>query len=109
VKKDGHAWWPARINPADAAARGINTGDIVRLYNDRGSVLCIAVVTGRIRPGTIHSYASSALYDPLQPGEADSMDRGGCVAILTTSRMMSKNVPGMTPNSCLIEIQKWEG
>jgi molybdopterin guanine dinucleotide-containing S/N-oxide reductase-like protein len=109
IKKDGHPWWPARINPQDAAARGINTGDIVRLYNDRGSVLCMAVVTGRIRPGTIHSYASSALYDPLQPGESDSMDRGGCVAILTTSRMMSKNVPGMTPNSCLIEIQKWEG
>jgi molybdopterin guanine dinucleotide-containing S/N-oxide reductase-like protein len=109
IKKDGHPWWPARINPADAAARGINTGDYVRLYNDRGSVLCMAVVTGRIRPGTIHSYASSALYDPLQPGNPDSMDRGGCVAILTTSRMMSKNVPGMTPNSCLIEIQKWEG
>jgi anaerobic selenocysteine-containing dehydrogenase len=72
-------------------------------------VLCIAVVTGRIRPGTIHSYASSAMYDPLQPGEADSMDRGGCVNMLTSSRMLSKNAPGMTPNSCLIEIEKWEG
>jgi molybdopterin guanine dinucleotide-containing S/N-oxide reductase-like protein len=109
IKKDGHPWWPARVNPQDAAARGINSGDIVRLYNDRGSVLCMAVVTGRIRPGTIHSYASSALYDPLQPGNPDSPDRGGCVNMLTTSRMMSKHVPGMTPNSCLIEIQKWEG
>jgi molybdopterin guanine dinucleotide-containing S/N-oxide reductase-like protein len=109
IKKDGHPWWPARINPEDAAERGINNYDIVRLYNDRASVLCIAVVTGRIRPGIIHSYASSALYDPLQPGEADSMDRGGCVSMLTPSRMMSKNVPGMTPNSCLIEIEKWEG
>ena len=109
IKKDGHAWWPARINPEDAAERGINNHDIVRLYNDRASVLCIAVVTGRIRPGVIHSYASSALYDPLQPGEADSMDRGGCVAMLTPSRMLSKNVPGMTPNSCLIEIERWEG
>jgi hypothetical protein len=31
------------------------------------------------------------------------------VAILTPDRMMSKNVPGMSPNSCLIEIEKWEG
>ena len=38
-----------------------------------------------------------------------SIDRGGCVSILTPARMMSKNVPGMTPNSCLIEIEKWEG
>ena len=109
IKKDGHPWWPARLNPDDAAKRGINTNDIVRLYNDRASVLCIAVVTGRVRPGVIHSYASSAMYDPLQPGVADSMDKGGCVAMLTPSRMMSKNAPGMTPNSCLIEIEKWEG
>jgi trimethylamine-N-oxide reductase (cytochrome c) len=108
IKKDGHPWWPARINPEDAAERSISNHDIVRLYNDRASVLCIAVVTDRIRPGVIHSYASSSLYDPLQPGEADSMDRGGCVNMLTSSRMVSKNVPGMTPNSCLIEIEKWE-
>ena len=72
-------------------------------------MLCIAVVTGRVRPGVIHSYASSAMYDPLQPGVADSMDKGGCVAMLTPSRMLSKNAPVMTPNSCLIEIEKWEG
>jgi len=108
IKKDGHPWWPARINPVDAAARGINTNDIVRLYNDRASVLCIAMVTPRIRPGVIHSYASAAHYDPLQPGDPTSIDRGGCVSILTPARMMSRNVPGMTPNSCLIEIEKWE-
>ncbi len=109
IKKDGYAWWPARINPVDAAERGIKNHDIVRLYNDRGSVLCIAVVTGRVRPGVVHSYASSALYDPLVPGNPEAPDKGGCVNILTSPRMMSKNVPGMTPNSCLIEIEKWEG
>ncbi len=49
IKKDGHIWWPARIHSEDAAERGINNHDIVRLYNDRASVLCIAVVTGRVR------------------------------------------------------------
>jgi molybdopterin guanine dinucleotide-containing S/N-oxide reductase-like protein len=109
IKKDGYAWWPARIHPDDAAARGINNNDLVRLYNDRGSVICVAVITGRVRPGVVHSYASSAKYDPLRPGQADSVDKGGCVAMLTPSRMLSQNAPGMTPNSCLIEIEKWEG
>jgi anaerobic selenocysteine-containing dehydrogenase len=109
IKKDGYAWWPARIHPEDARLRGINDGDIVCLYNDRARVLCIAVVTERIRPGIIHSYASSAKYDPLIPGRADSPDKGGCVNMLTPSRMVSQNAPGMTPNSCLIEIEKWEG
>ena len=109
IKKDGYAWWPVRMSPVDADARGIRNGDIVRLYNDRASVLCCAVVTERIRPGIAHSYASSAKYDPLEPGKADSFDKGGCVNMLTPSRMVSKHAPGMTPNSCLIDIAKWEG
>ena len=106
--KDGYAWWPVRIHPSDAEKRGIQNNDTVRLYNDRGSVLCVAVITERVKPGVIHSYASSAKYDPLEPGKPDSTDRGGCVNLLTSGRMLSKNAPGMTPNSCLIEIEKWE-
>ena len=107
ILKDGYVWWPARIHPSDAGLRGIQNGDIVKLYNDRGAVLCLAVLTERIRPGVVHSYASSTRYDPLEPGKPGSVDRGGCVNLLTSSRMLSKNAPGMTPNSCLIEIEKW--
>ncbi len=109
VMKDGYAWWPARINPADAAVRGIRDGDVVKLHNDRAAVLCAAVVTERVRPGVVHSAVSSASYDPIEPGNPRSPDRGGCVAMLTPSRMMSKNVAGMAPNSCLIEVEPWRG
>jgi trimethylamine-N-oxide reductase (cytochrome c) len=109
VFKDGYYWHPVRINPADAAVRGIKNGDIVKVYNDRGAVLCIAEVTERIRPGVLHSYYGSGKYDPLEPGSPVSIDKGGCVSILTPSRMLSKNVPGMAPNSCLAEIEGWEG
>ncbi len=108
VKKDGYAWWPMRINPHDAAPRGISEGDIVKLFNDRATVLCIAHVTERVRPGTIHSYEAAANYDPLEPGKAGSPDRGGCVNLLTPSRMVSKNAPGEANNSCLIDVAKWE-
>jgi trimethylamine-N-oxide reductase (cytochrome c) len=109
ILKDGIHWRPVRLNPSDASARGIKDGDIVKLFNDRGVVLCIAEVTERMRQGVVHSYYGSAKYDPVEPGKPDSPDRGGCVAILTPSRMLSKNAPGMAPNSCLIEIEKWEG
>jgi len=108
IKKNEYAWWIARVHPRDAAARGIKNGDIIKLYNDRGAVLCIAVVTQRVLPGIVHSYGSSTSYDPLEPGKVKSIDRGGCVNLLTSSRMMSRHVPGMAPNSCLIEIVKWE-
>lgn len=109
VVKDGYAYWPARIHPKDASARGIENGDIIKLYNDRAGVLCAAVLTERVRQGIVHSPVSSAKYDPLEPGNPHSVDRGGCVALLTPGRMMSQNVAGMAPNSCLIEVEKWNG
>ena len=108
IEKDGYAWWPVRLHPEDAGRRGIADGDIVRLHNDRGSVLCLTVLTERVRPGVVHAYSSSARYDPLTPGDPGSIDRGGCVNLLTPSRLLSTNAPGMASNSCLIEVEKWE-
>ena len=42
------------IHAADAAARGIATGDVVRVFNDRGSYHCKAKVSHRARPGVVH-------------------------------------------------------
>ena len=109
VEKDGYHWWPVRISAEDARARNIREGDIVEVYNDRGSVLCSAVVTERVPQGVVHSYGCSSTYDPLIPGKPGVTDKGGCINLLTSSRMLSKYVPGMTPNSCLVEIRKWEG
>ncbi len=40
-----------RLCPPDAAARGISTGDTVRVFNDRGQTVMIAEVHNGIRPG----------------------------------------------------------
>jgi len=109
IKKDGYAWWICRIHPNDAKARGIEDGEIVELYNDRGSVLCCASVTYRVPEGVLHSYGCTTRYDPIEPGKAGSTCRAGCVNLLTQSKLMSKNAPGMTPNSCLCDLRKWEG
>jgi trimethylamine-N-oxide reductase (cytochrome c) len=109
VLKNGYFWRPVRIHPSDAGARGIKDGDIIKLYNDRAAVLGIAQVTERIKPGVLHAYYGSAKYDPLEPGKPGSIDKGGCINLLTPSRMLSKNAAGMAPNSCLVEIEKWEG
>jgi len=106
VRKDGYAWWPVRINPQDAAERNIQGGQIVELYNDRASVLGVAEVTHRVPKGVIHSYGCSAKYDPITPVPG-ATDKAGCVNMLTSSRMVSKHVPGMAPNSCLVEVRNW--
>ena len=109
ILKDGYYWHTVRMHPVDAEARGIMDGDIIKMFNDRGAVLGIAQVTERMRPGVVHSYEGSSSYDPVETGNPASPDRGGCVNILSPGRLMSANVPGMAPNSCLIEVVKWEG
>ncbi len=42
------------IHPQDAAARGIVTGQTVRVFNDRGAYHCRAEVSERARPGVVH-------------------------------------------------------
>ena len=44
-----------RIHPDDAAPRGIETGDEVRVANARGSFLALADVSDRVRPGVVAS------------------------------------------------------
>ena len=108
VLVDGYYYWIVRINSKDAQNRGIVANDLVRVFNDRGAVVCAAQVTERVPPGTVHSYESSAVYDPVgEPGE--SVDRGGCINQLTPSRMMIKKSHSHAGNSCLVQIAKWEG
>jgi anaerobic selenocysteine-containing dehydrogenase len=42
------------ISPQDAAARGITSGSVVRVFNDRGTYHCKAVVSVRARPGVVN-------------------------------------------------------
>ncbi|BAE82682.1 putative anaerobic dehydrogenase [Desulfitobacterium hafniense Y51] len=42
-----------RMNPEDAAKRGIKEGDHVRIFNDRGHVVAKAVFSAGVRPGMV--------------------------------------------------------
>ena len=107
LKEDGHYYWIMRVNSKDAAARGIADGDLIRAFNDRGSVILVARLTERLAPGTVHSYESCGDYLPLgTPGH--SPDKAGCVNILTSKRFITPSSPGQASNSCLVEIERWE-
>ena len=57
------------INPADAAARGIADGDVVRVHNARGACLAGAMLTDAVSPGVVR-LSCGAWYDPADAGEA---------------------------------------
>jgi trimethylamine-N-oxide reductase (cytochrome c) len=105
---NGWYYWVLRLNPQDAAERGIGERDLVRIYNDRGAVVCAAHLTERLPRGVVHAYESSAVYAPMgEPGY--STDRGGCINQLTPKRSIAKKVTGTAANSCLVQVVPWDG
>ncbi|MEE8445621.1 MAG: molybdopterin guanine dinucleotide-containing S/N-oxide reductase, partial [Alphaproteobacteria bacterium] len=99
---------PVLLNPADAAARGISAGDIVRVFNGRGACLAGAVLSDDIRP-RVARIETGAWYDPVEPGQAGSLDRHGNPNMLTRDVGTSKLAQGPSAQSVLVEIERWDG
>ncbi len=105
---DGYYYWILRLNPEDAEHRNISESDLVKVYNNRGAVICAARITGRLRPGVVHGFESSAVYDPVgEPGR--SVDRGGCLNLLSPSRSQIKNSHSMANGTAMVEVELWDG
>ena len=96
------------LNPGDAAARGITDGDIVRIFNRRGACLAGAVVSEAIRHG-VARLPTGAWYDPEQPGEPGALCRHGNANVLTLDKGTSKLAQGPSAQTCLVEIERWQG
>ena len=93
-----------RINPADAAARGITDGDIVRVFNDRGACLAGAIVDDGVLP-QVAVMATGAWMD-VSDGEPE---RGGNPNVLTLDIGTSRLSQGSSALTALVEIECWAG
>ena len=98
---------PIWINTEDARARGIPQGVVVRVYNDRGSVLAGALVTSRIRRGVV-MLQEGAWYDPDRPGEPDAMCKHGLINVLTIDKGTSKLAQGNIANTTLVQVERYK-
>ena len=94
-----------RIHPADAATRGIVSGDVVRVFNTRGELLAGALVTDAIVAGVVQM-PTGAWYDPVAPG---GLDRHGNPNVLTLDKGTSRLAQGPSANSCLVEVALYDG
>lgn len=88
------------MNPVDAEPRGIETGDMVRVFNDRGELQIEARVTPRIIPGAV----------AMEEGRNRELneygvDVGGCMNTLVSHHWspLAKHNPS---NSVLAQVEK---
>ena len=99
---------PLRIHPDDAHSRRIADGDIVRVFNERGALLAAAVLDSGLRRG-VAQIATGAWYDPLTPGEADSLDKHGNPNVVTSDKATSQLAQAPSAQTALVEIERWQG
>jgi anaerobic selenocysteine-containing dehydrogenase len=98
---DGYFYEPAWIHPSTAQVRGIQNGDVIKVFNERGEVLVGAYVTERIMPGVVYIDHGSR-HDGIAPG----IDRGGAINTICQHNITSKNCAGHVVTAFLIEAEK---
>jgi len=97
----GHRKMEARTNqklemhPADAEARGVSEGDLVRVFNDRGAIELTAMLNAHLPAGVV---AARLDWAKLLPGGAN-------VNALTSERLTDIG-GGATFYSTLVEVEK---
>ena len=96
------------LHPADANERGIESGDPVRVFNDRGACLSTAVLSEDIRRGVVR-LPTGAWYDPEVPGEPGSLCKHGNPNVLTPDKGTSSLAQGPIAHTCLVEVERYEG
>jgi len=88
------------INPLDALPRGIQDGDRVKVYNERGATLIPCRLTQRILPGVV-DLPQGAWWSPDEHG----IDQRGSINMLTSARW-TPLAYGSTQQTIMVQVEK---
>jgi len=93
-----------RINPQDAAARQLQDGQLVRVFNQRGACLAAAGISDDVMSGVV-CLRTGAWFDP---DDQLGLERHGNPNVLTPDRGTSSLAQGPIAHSCLVQIEAYE-
>jgi biotin/methionine sulfoxide reductase len=96
------------IGLADARARGISDGDIVRVFNDRGACLAAAKLTDHMVEG-VAIIATGAWFDPVKWSSENPLEKHGNPNAVTIDIGASRLSQATVAQSCLVEIEVFTG
>jgi biotin/methionine sulfoxide reductase len=99
---------PILMHPDDADARGLRAGDVVKVFNARGSCLAGVRIDAGLRRSVV-LMATGAWYDPEVKGQPGALDKHGNPNVLCADVGSSLLSQGCTAQSCLVEVVRFEG
>jgi len=93
-----------RLNPDDACTRGIADGDLVRVFNARGTCLGGATLDEAVMPGVV-VISTGAWFD----SDGDDLERHGNPNVLTIDLGTSRLAQGSSAMTALVDVALWHG
>ncbi|MBL4807816.1 MAG: molybdopterin guanine dinucleotide-containing S/N-oxide reductase [Rhodobacteraceae bacterium] len=99
---------PVLMHPDNAATRGISAGGLVRVFNDRGACLAVAVLSEDIRVDVVQ-ISTGAWLDADWQADGTLLCRHGNPNVLTRDQGTSRLAQGPTAHSCLVDIEPYTG
>ena len=91
------------MHPEAAADRGIEAGDLVRVYNQRGACLAGVQLDPDMRCDVV-TLPTGAWFKPSDPEQADSLELNGNPNVLTRDQGTSKLAQGSSAQTCLVQV-----
>jgi biotin/methionine sulfoxide reductase len=92
---------PLYMNAMDAAARGLNDGDVVEVFNARGRCLAGLRISDAIMPG-VARLSTGAWFDQDAP---DALEKHGNPNAVTRDAGASGLSQGCTAQTCLVQVK----
>lgn len=86
-----------KINSIDAAARGVQNGDYIRVFNDRGFAVVRALIDESIAPGIVS----------IPKGWQRNQFKAGCYQEMTNPKM-DPYADSISPYDTRVDFEKWE-
>ncbi len=95
---------PVHIHPEDAKERNLKNGDVVEIFNSRGSCFAAVKIDGNLMRKVIQM-STGAWYDPIDPSNENSPCKNGNPNVLTLDKGTSKLGQGPIAHTCLVNIK----
>lgn len=98
----------AALSHAEADKRDIQDGDMLRIFNARGSTLAVAKVSEDVRDGVV-LLPTGAWYDPSEAAGPGGMEKHGNPNVLTIDKGTSSLGQGPMAHTTLVEVEVYKG
>jgi biotin/methionine sulfoxide reductase len=107
-KVDGRE--PLNLSTQDAAARGLQENDVVRVFNERGACLAAVRITDALRPG-VARLSTGAWFDPSlwRASGPGNLEKHGNPNVLTLDMGASSLSQGCIAQTCLVQVERFDG